>query len=157
MSTVTYFDSPIGKIGVIDNGTAITNIFAGDMQVPSDDKAGISALGERAKVQFSEYFSGKRKIFDFPMKFEGTDFQKAVWTALLQIPFGNAVAYSDIAETVGSPKAYRAVGSAVGKNPLLIVVPCHRIIAKHRKLGGFSAGINVKKQLLKIEEIEYKG
>ncbi|MGX9136179.1 methylated-DNA--[protein]-cysteine S-methyltransferase [Rummeliibacillus sp. JY-2-4R] len=108
------------------------------------------------KKQYREYFAKKRMIFDFPLDLQGTDFQKQVWQALLQIPFGKTTYYSEIANMINNPKAVRAVGGAIGANPILIAVPCHRIIGKNGKLTGFSSGIPLKKALLDIENVTYK-
>jgi len=108
---------------------------------------------EECSRQITEYFDNKRKVFDLPLDLRGTDFQQSVWAALLRIPFGQTCTYSDIAQEIGNEKAVRAVGTACGANPLLIVVPCHRVIGKDGGMHGFAAegGISTKKQLLKHE------
>ena len=103
--------------------------------------------------QIIEYLAGQRKIFNFNYKLEGTDFQKKVWQKLCEIPYGQTKTYSQIAEEIKNPKAVRAVGMANNKNPLCIVVPCHRVIGKNGKLIGYAGGIDMKKSLL---DIEYK-
>mgnify|MGYP001944944994 FL=1 len=100
------------------------------------------------------YFTENRQSFDFPIDLHGTPFQKEVWQALQTIPYGETATYSEIAEKVGRPKAVRAVGSAIGKNPLLIVIPCHRVIRKNGDLSGFREGIDLKKKLLQLEKIK---
>lgn len=108
---------------------------------------------ENAFKEICQYLNGKRKSFDIPFKFDcGTVFQRKVWNALTQIPYGETRSYSDIAAAIGSPKAVRAVGSAAGKNPILIVVPCHRMIGKDGSMTGFGCGIEIKKKLLNIEK-----
>lgn len=102
--------------------------------------------------QLSEYFSGKRKEFHLPLLLKGTDFQKQVWNALLKIPFGETRSYKQIAEAIGNTKAVRAVGMANNKNPLLIVVPCHRVIGANGKLVGYAVGLDKKEFLLKLEK-----
>jgi len=104
-----------------------------------------------AKRQFTEYFKGERKEFTFDISPEGTEFQKEVWRELLKIPYGQTTSYGEIARNIGNEKASRAVGMAVGKNPIIIAIPCHRVIGKNGKLTGFSAGIDLKKELLRIE------
>ena len=99
----------------------------------------------------SEYFSGNRKTFNLPLLLKGTDFQKQVWQALLKIPFGETRSYKQIAEAIGNPKAVRAVGMANNKNPLLIVVPCHRVIGANGKLVGYAVGLDKKEYLLRLE------
>ena len=101
--------------------------------------------------QIIEYLAGQRKIFSFNYKLEGTDFQKKVWKKLCEIPYGQTKTYSQIAEEIKNPKAVRAVGMANNKNPLCIVVPCHRVIGKNGKLIGYAGGIDMKKSLLDIE------
>ncbi|TFE02223.1 methylated-DNA--[protein]-cysteine S-methyltransferase [Jeotgalibacillus salarius] len=106
--------------------------------------------------EFRAYFTEGKKSFDMPIEPKGTPFQQEVWQALLEIPYGETRTYADIAERVGRPKAFRAVGTAIGANPLLIVVPCHRVIAKGGGLGGFSAGLDVKRVLHQVEGIQLK-
>ena len=106
-----------------------------------------------ARIQLTEYFGGKRKRFDIPFDLEGTKFQKQVWDGLSKIPFGKTVAYKDIARGIKNPKAVRAVGSANGKNPVCVMIPCHRVIAADGSIGGYAGGIGVKQKLLKLEGI----
>mgnify|MGYP001352872282 CR=1 FL=1 len=101
--------------------------------------------------QFKEYFSGQRTTFTFPLDVIGTSFQQKVWRKLREIPHGETVSYQDIAEKIGNPRSVRAVGAAVGANPLLIVIPCHRVVRKNGELGGFRAGLALKKKLLLLE------
>ena len=103
-----------------------------------------------------EYFEGKRKKFTFSFDIRGTSFQMDVWDALNQIPYGQTKCYSDIAHMIGNPKAVRAVGTAVGKNPLSIIIPCHRVLGKNGTLTGYSGGLDVKELLLQHEGIPYK-
>lgn len=102
--------------------------------------------------QFKEYFSGKRQSFYLPLDLYGTKFQKSVWTELQKIPFGETSTYSDIAEKINKPSAFRAVGSAIGANPVMIVIPCHRVIGKSGKLTGFRGGLLMKQKLLALEK-----
>lgn len=101
--------------------------------------------------QVLEYLEGERKIFNLPINPIGTDFQMSVWKALLTIPFGTTVSYSDVAELIGDVKKVRAVANAIGKNPIMIVVPCHRVIGKDGKMHGFGGGIPLKRYLLNLE------
>ena len=98
-----------------------------------------------------DYMEGNRKEFTVPLDLHGTPFQKSVWKALQEIPYGQTVSYSDIAERIQNPKSVRAVGAAIGANPLLITVPCHRVIGKNGNLTGFRGGLEMKKQLLALE------
>ena len=109
-------------------------------------------LIKEAYRQLSEYLMGKRKRFDLPLNPRGTEFQQQVWKALCDIPHGETRSYKQIAETIGNPKAVRAVGMANNRNPLLIVIPCHRVIGANGKLVGYGAGIEKKEYLLKLEK-----
>lgn len=111
-----------------------------------------SPLQREVDKQMGEYFEGERKEFDLPLRPEGTDFQKKVWNALLEIPFGETRSYQDIANAVGSPKACRAVGMANHQNPIIIVIPCHRVIGKNGKLVGYGGGLSMKEKLLLLEK-----
>ncbi len=101
--------------------------------------------------ELTEYFQGVRKEFDIPYKMQGTDFQKSVWKALCHIPYGETRSYKDIAKTVGNEKASRAVGIANNKNPITIIVPCHRVIGANGKLVGYAGGLPMKEYILKME------
>jgi methylated-DNA-[protein]-cysteine S-methyltransferase len=107
---------------------------------------------KKTKRQLEAYFSGKLKSFDLKLASEGTDFQKAVWKALCEIPYGETRTYKDIAESIGKPKACRAVGFANNRNPIAIIVPCHRVIGSTGKLVGYASGLDVKEFLLKLEK-----
>ena len=111
-----------------------------------------TTLIKEAHQQLSEYLKGERKSFDLPLRMKGTDFQQRVWNALLDIPYGETRSYKQIAEAIGNPKAVRAVGMANNRNPLLIVVPCHRVIGADGKLVGYGAGIEKKEFLLRLEK-----
>ena len=111
-----------------------------------------TTLIKEAHQQLSEYLKGERKSFDLPLRMKGTDFQQRVWNALLKIPYGETRSYKQIAEAIGNPKAVRAVGMANNRNPLLIVVPCHRVIGADGKLVGYGAGIEKKEFLLRLEK-----
>ncbi len=104
------------------------------------------------QLQFKAYFQGTRKHFDFPLNLHGTSFQLTVWNALGDIPYGETRTYADIAKSIGNPKSIRAVGTAIGRNPVLIAVPCHRVINKNGGLGGFRGGLELKQFLLKLED-----
>jgi methylated-DNA-[protein]-cysteine S-methyltransferase len=104
-----------------------------------------------AERQLGEYFAGKRRAFDLPLDFHGTEFQKKVWLALLTIPYGETRSYAEIAEAIGQPTASRAVGAANGKNPISIIAPCHRVIGANGDLTGFAGGVEAKARLLGLE------
>lgn len=118
---------------------------------PCDDSNPI--LREAAR-QLTSYFAGNLREFDLPLELKGTPFQERVWNTLLTIPYGQTISYAKLAEAVGSPKAFRAVGSANGKNPIPIVVPCHLVIQSGGGLGGFSCGIAYKRRLLDLEQTD---
>lgn len=107
------------------------------------------------RLQLKEYLAGKRTQFSLPLDYHGTEFQRLVWQALCDIPFGETRSYSDIARSIDKPSAVRAVGGAIGKNPLMIIVPCHRVIGKNGVLTGFRGGLEMKKKLLALEGCSY--
>ncbi len=150
----TVIDSPIGKIAIFAENEKIIRL-----DLKTKEKAD-SVITEKvlfeAEKQLSEYFSGKRKVFELKFEFSGTSFQKSVWKELEKIPFGKTKTYGEIAKAIGNPKAGRAVGSACNKNPLPIIVPCHRVIGANGKLTGFACGTETKEWLLK-HEAEMKG
>jgi len=112
---------------------------------------------KKASQQLLEYFEGKRTEFSLPLRFEGTDFQKRVWQAIASIPFGQTITYSELAEKAGKPEAIRAAGSNTGRNPLGIIIPCHRVMAKGGGLGGFAGGLEWKRRLLALESASDSG
>lgn len=111
----------------------------------------LTALEQQVKEQLQEYFEGSRSSFDLPLAPEGTDFQKLVWEELLKIPYGESRTYSEIAVAIGRPKASRAVGNAINKNPIAIIIPCHRVIGKDGNLRGYAGGLELKEMLLRLE------
>ena len=146
-----YLDTPIGNLRLISNGAQLINIeFAG--QYGASDAVEISDTVLAACAgQLTDYFAGKRRRFELPLAARGTPFQQSVWAALADIPYGELRSYRDIANSIGNPAAVRAVGSANGRNPLPIVVPCHRVIGSNGALTGFAGGLPVKKYLLQLE------
>lgn len=144
------YETKIGKIIIMDNGSEITHIHFG-----SEFPIGVSlietALIKKAYVQLEEYFEGKRKTFELPLAAEGTQFQQKVWQALKEIPYGKTCSYKAIAEAVGNVKACRAVGMANNRNPIPIIVPCHRVVGADGKLVGYAGGLDIKEKLLEIE------
>ena len=111
-----------------------------------------SALSDLAASQLQEYFGGKRTVFTFPIRPQGTDFQRNVWQQLCRIPYGETQTYSQIAAAIGKPAASRAVGLACNRNPIWIVIPCHRVIGKNASLTGYAGGLTVKQALLDLEK-----
>lgn len=125
------------------------------VEIP-DDWVENKELFREATRQLEAYFSGKLESFDLKLALEGTEFQKSVWKALCKLPYGETRTYKDIAASVGKPKAYRAVGLANNRNPIAIIVPCHRVIGSNGKLTGYASGLDVKAFLLKLEENKLK-
>ena len=145
---IDYFKSAIGllRIGVIE-GELVSLVFVNE-KCKSAEETPCSKLVKR---QLKEYFKGKRLQFDVPMSVPGTPFQERVWAELQRIPFGETRSYQQIAEAVGSPKAVRAVGNANNRNPICIIIPCHRVIGKNQQLVGYAGGIVRKQALLEYE------
>lgn len=115
----------------------------------------IDGPAQIAARQLAEYFAGSRREFDLPLAFEGTDFQKRVWSALCDIPYGTTISYAELARRVDSPRGVRAVGQANGRNRIAIIVPCHRVIASNGSLAGYAAGSDRKQALLALEGLEF--
>ena len=142
------FESPLGFLILKSNGESVTEIlFAGN---EIQEQYSCEVL-ESCKAQLDDYFSGKSLVFDIPLAAEGTEFQQKVWTELLKIPYGETITYMDLAVCLGDPKCIRAAGTANGKNPIAIVIPCHRVIGAGNKLTGYAGGIWRKKMLLELE------
>ena len=145
-----YMNTPVGVLTIAEEGGFITNIAFGERNF--DGIMGENAVISQAKAQLEEYFAGARREFDLPLDMRGTDFQKRVWSALLTVPYGRTATYKDVAIKAGSPKGARAVGMANNKNPIVIVVPCHRIVGADGSLVGFAGGIDTKRFLLELEK-----
>ena len=148
-----FYETPVGKIGLADNGRAITDLFFGEDSPLTEYIINETELLKSAYKQLMEYFSGSRKIFDLPLAFEGTSFQQKVWKALLTIPYGHVRSYKDIAKQTGNEKACRAVGMANNRNPIGIIIPCHRVIGSDGKLVGYGGGLDIKRYLLQLEGV----
>lgn len=145
---ILHFNSPIGTLRIEDNGAAITRLCIDNGSNYSDNE---SVLTKEAAKQLSEYFRGERLEFNLPLFPCGTEFQLRVWAELVKIPYGEVCTYGDIARRIGNPKASRAVGGANNKNPIMIIIPCHRVIGASGKLIGYAGGVDVKKYLLDLE------
>jgi methylated-DNA-[protein]-cysteine S-methyltransferase len=156
MNIYTYVDSPIGPLLLVSDGVSLTGVTMDPNDKPP---AGLGEWREDASAgplpeavrQLNEYFAGSRREFDLPLRFVGTAFQQTVWRALMDIPYGMTVSYGEQATRIGNPKASRAVGLANGRNPLPIVVPCHRVIGADGSLTGFGGGLPRKRWLLAHE------
>jgi len=152
MKNIFYYNTKIGRIGIEENGTAITKLNFINKEVQEEIiEEHETALLKEAIKQLNEYFDGKRKSFDLPLEPKGTEFQNKVWNALKEIPFGETRSYGEIAKIIGNEKASRAVGMANNKNPIAIIVPCHRVIGANGKLVGYAGGLDLKEKLLKLE------
>lgn len=154
----TMMDSSLGQILLAESEEGLHHISfqegEGTLR-PSPDWEKVSSLKCDAKKQLEQYFAGERREFELPLVPVGTEFQKTVWTALLEVGFGRTASYGDIAKSIRKPKASRAVGAANGRNPLPIVIPCHRIIGSSGKLTGYAGGLRFKRALLELEGVEY--
>lgn len=147
MKKIYYYDTYAGKIGIAEEAGAITDIVFKTIDCPVEE----TELIRETKRQLDEYFAGKRKDFDVPTRLNGTEFQKRVWLALRDIPYGKTASYRDIAAAVGCPKGYRAVGMANNRNPISIIYPCHRVVGSDGSLTGYGGGLDVKAKLLELE------
>ena len=147
MKKIYYYDTYAGKIGIAEEDGAITDIVFKTIDCPVEE----TELIRETKRQLDEYFAGKRKDFDVPTRLNGTEFQKRVWLALRDIPYGKTASYKDIAAAVGCPKGYRAVGMANNRNPISIIYPCHRVVGSDGSLTGYGGGLDVKATLLELE------
>lgn len=149
-------DSQIGSLYLVASERGLQGIFFKKQAVPMAKSLKGPALEiqilRRAIRELAEYFSGKRKKFELPIDIEGTPFQKSVWKALAQIPYGTTCSYRKVAESIKNVKAVRAVGTANGKNPVCILIPCHRVIASNGTIGGYSGGLVKKRKLLALEQ-----
>ena len=144
-----FLQSPVGVIEIKESNGCISSVRF--VEEEPEGKHDDSTLIKEAIKQLEEYFSGKRKDFELPLKQVGTPFQQKAWDYLNSIPYGETVSYKDEAIAIGSPKACRAVGSANGRNNLAIVVPCHRVVNEGRGLGGYAYGLDIKRHLLELE------
>ena len=148
--------SPVGVLKLVAGDTGLAAVLWENdkpkrVKVQGDAKNASHPVLLKAEKELQEYFAGKRKKFSAKTDLLGTEFQKSVWAALSAIPFGQTRSYAEIAKQIGKPKAVRAVGSAIGRNPVSIIVPCHRVIATSGKLAGFAGGLGNNKKLLDLE------
>lgn len=140
--------SPVGPLYLTGEGEVITGLY---FQRPAGPFAPAAPVGARAEEQLREYFARERRTFDLPLCPRGTDFQLAVWEALRTIPWGETRSYGEIAEQIGRPRAARAVGMANHRNPISILIPCHRVVGHGGALVGYGGGLAVKEALLRLE------
>jgi methylated-DNA-[protein]-cysteine S-methyltransferase len=155
MNAFCYFQSPIGRLLLTSDGTALTGLY----MEPSRKAQSTDGWTEDAAVaplpatlrQLTEYFGGTRRDFDLPLRMQGTEFQKRVWRELTEIPYGQTWSYGELAKRIDNPSASRAVGLANGRNPISILVPCHRVIGADGSLTGYGGGLDRKRWLLAHE------
>lgn len=145
-----FYNTKIGSIKISEEDGKITGIHFGNEKDSCEIEE--TEIIKKAYSQLEEYFSGVRKEFNLPLAPHGTAFMEKVWKALQTIPYGQTVSYKDIAAKVGNDKACRAVGMANNKNPIAIVIPCHRVIGANGKLVGYAGGTDIKEKLLKLEK-----
>ena len=149
MAGFAIYESPFGPVRMDYEGDVLLRLRTVE---PTKERGEPTELTKKVFSQLQEYFSGQRQTFDFPYELRGTEFQKKVWAALETIPYGQTRSYREIAQAVGNPKAVRAVGAANGKNPMWIVVPCHRVVGANGTLTGYAGGIDMKRRLLELEQ-----
>jgi methylated-DNA-[protein]-cysteine S-methyltransferase len=161
VSATIYYDTvyaPFGELMLLADGESITELHldaAEVLPVPRAEWRKGAPVLQRARAQLEAYFAGELRDFDLPLALRGTEFQRRVWSALCEIPYGTAISYAELARRVGSPRGFRAVGQANGANPVGIIVPCHRVIASDTKLGGYSGGLDRKRWLLAHEGVAF--
>jgi methylated-DNA-[protein]-cysteine S-methyltransferase len=152
--THTVVDSPVGPLTLVAEDGKLAGLYMDKQRhLPAPETFGVPDPDGFTEVvqQLKEYFAGERTDFDLPIAFAGTDFQRTVWTALRDIPYGETISYGELAERIGKPSASRAVGLANGKNPIGIIVPCHRVVGSKGDLTGYGGGIERKRFLLDFE------
>ena len=161
--SIQYYSSPCGEIILASVGDELCLCDWNEMPCAKRNKLRLSrymkaefkietsSILEQTKKQLDEYFTGNRKTFDIPLHPVGTDFQKKVWHALLNIPYGETRSYKEIAQSIGSPNSVRAAAGAIGANGISIFIPCHRVIGSNHSLTGFAGGLDAKRRLLELE------
>lgn len=162
----TLIDSPLGKLLLAARETGLTHLLFADHRgrpvfetccPTGDDSPAATGILRETERQLHAYFAGRRREFDLPLAPEGTAFQREVWTALCDIPYGRTTSYGDLARRIGRARAVRAVGAANGANPISIIVPCHRVVSSDRRLTGYGGGLPAKKRLLELEGARLEG
>lgn len=151
MANSNIFDSSIGKLYIEETGGSVTKLSFVQELSDYSITGEITPFLKEACSQITAYLEGKRTTFDLPLSPVGTEFQKKVWAALLTIPYGKTISYGELASLVGNPKASRAVGMANNRNPIPVIIPCHRVIGANGKLVGYGGGLPIKQKLLTLE------
>jgi len=144
----SYIDSDYGTLKLVTNGKSLLSLTL----VSQKGVTNSCDFQKKCEIEIQEYLFGRRTTFDLSLEFRGTKFQNQVWEVLRGIPYGETISYSEVAQKIGRPKAVRAVGGAIHRNPILIVVPCHRVIGKNGDLVGFAHGVDMKQSLLAFEK-----
>lgn len=162
MQYSTNYESPLGEMIIVSDGQSIKGIWFGGQKhfkSTTDDELILCddlPIFKKVKQWLDDYFNGLNPEIDFKLNPDGTDFARNVWRILSEIPYGETMTYGEIASRISPTMAAQAVGGAVGRNPIAIVIPCHRVLGKNARLTGYAAGIDKKIELLKIENISYK-
>lgn len=153
MQAVYFYQGPIGRYAVVETDGALSRIWVGDRLslVPGEIEVKETLLLKETRRQLDAYFAGTLRQFDLPLTLKGSAFQLQVWHLLQEIPYGETITYGELARRAGNPQASRAVGMANSRNPLPVIVPCHRVVGSHGKLTGYTGGLDVKVKLLGIE------
>ncbi|MCQ3806852.1 MAG: methylated-DNA--[protein]-cysteine S-methyltransferase [Acidimicrobiaceae bacterium] len=160
MTSTKQLDSPIGRLRLVATDEGLSRLLFDQQVGEHPDLAGDSAESDdhpvlaTATAQLAEYFAGERREFDIPLDLTGTEFQRAAWSALAGVPFGETRSYRQQAEAIGRPRAVRAIGAANGRNPVPIVLPCHRIVGSDGSLTGYGGGLRIKEYLLNHEQAQ---
>ena len=149
---INYYQLPLGSIGIIEENEMLTAVFFAKEQSEIAAIHQETPLIKKAYTQLKEYFDGKRKTFNLPLAPQGTLFQQKVWQALQSIPYGSTKSYKDIAQQIDNDKSLRAVGNANHRNPIIIIIPCHRVIGSNGNLVGYANGLDKKIKLLQLEK-----
>ena len=155
METIFYYKFPVGEVGIIEEAEKISWVFFHSRADRPKHRDSLTVsetpLIKKTARQLNEYFEHKRKTFDLPLYPQGTSFQLSVWKSLCQIPYGKTLSYKEIAKMAGNTKACRAVGMANNRNPIAIIIPCHRVIGSNGSLTGYGGGLDIKQYLLELE------
>jgi methylated-DNA-[protein]-cysteine S-methyltransferase len=158
--TMNYYSvikSPVNDLMLVADDSALVGLyFAGCDHIPAANRRWTldpkHPVLQQAATQLDEYFAGKRTEFSLPMRLAGTEFQEKVWRQIARIPYGETISYSDLAKRAGATRAIRAVGTSTGRNPVAIVIPCHRVVGKDGNMRGFAGGLERKRRLLDLEK-----
>ncbi|CDM68217.1 methylated-DNA-protein-cysteinemethyltransferase [Clostridium bornimense] len=152
MKSIFSYNTSIGKVNVVEEDGFLTYVSISENFVIEDATIKETTLIKETIGQINDFLAGRRREFDLPLLPKGTEFQKKVWRELQNIPYGTTCSYKDIAEKIGSPKAARAVGRANNKNPIILIIPCHRVVGSDGRLVGYGAGLELKERLLALEK-----